>query len=65
MKKPCFFGHGYDSYRRTCDIQPGIKVFDFAANQSNAAPYKPDVEATKRRFPGYSQSKAKQFTLWE
>jgi hypothetical protein len=34
-KQPCLFGHSFASYRRTCDIQPDIKVFDYAANSSN------------------------------
>lgn len=65
LKRPCFFGHSYNSYRRTCDIQKGIKVFDYAAEKTNAAGYYPNVESTKRHWPGYSQSRAKQFTLWE
>lgn len=31
-KKPCLFGHSFQSYRKTCDIQRGIKVFDYNAH---------------------------------
>jgi hypothetical protein len=35
-KKPCSFGTSFQSYRRTCDIQPDIKVYDYSANSANA-----------------------------
>ena len=53
-KRPCLFGHSFEHYRRTCDIQKGIKVFDYAANKSNPAPLYPNVENNKRRFPAFS-----------
>lgn len=65
LKRPCFFGHSYESYRRTCDIQKGVKVFDYAAEKTNAAQYYPNMVHAKKQVPGFSQSKAKQFTLWE
>ena len=64
-KRPCLFGHSFEHYRRTCDLQKGIKVFDYAANKSNPAPLYPNVENSKRRFPAFSQSKSRQNTLWD
>ena len=32
-KKPPTFGNSYEQYRKTCDIQNDIKVFDFAAKK--------------------------------
>ena len=43
-RKPTTFGHSYDNYRKTCDIQKGIKVFDFASNHTNKGQYYPNVE---------------------
>jgi len=65
LKKPCFFGHSYNHYRRTCDIERGVKVYDYAADKSNTDQYCPNVNYAKRRWPAFSQGKAKQFTLWE
>ena len=59
VKKPCTFGYSYNHYRRTCDADHDIKVYDFAADKSNAEQYYPNVEYVKRRWPGFSQSKAK------
>lgn len=64
-KQPCTFGHSFQNYRRTCDIQGDIKVYDFSANYSNGAQYYPDVGIAKKQAPLFSQSKAKQFALWE
>jgi hypothetical protein len=36
-RKPCQFGNGYKCYRRTCDIQREIRVYDYAADKINAA----------------------------
>ena len=43
LKRPCFFGHSYESYRRTCDIERGVKVYDYAAEKTNAAQYYPEM----------------------
>ena len=59
LKRPCFFGHSYESYRRTCDIEKGVKVFDYAAEKTNAAQYYPSMSQAKKQVPGFSQSKAK------
>ena len=63
------FANSYDKYNRTCDIQKDIKVFNMNADSNARGVASYDVErglkATKKRVPGYSQSKAKQFTLWE
>ena len=65
-KKPCTFGHSYEHYRRTCDADHGdIKVYDYAADKSNADQYYPGMNQNKKKWPGYSQGKAKQFVLWE
>ena len=64
-KQPCGFGHSFQSYRRTCDIQSDIKVYDFAADSSNAPQLLPNLNYAKKRNPVYSQGKAKQFTLWD
>ena len=63
------FKSGYDKYQRTCDIQKNIKVFNGNADKDarGVASYNIDkgLTATKKRVPSFSQSKAKQFTLWE
>ena len=63
------FKSGYEKYSRTCDIQKNIKVYNDQADSNARGVASYDVErglnATKKRVPGYSQSKAKQFTLWE
>lgn len=64
-KKPCQFGADWGKYKRTCDIERGVKVYDYAANKQNEAQLIPKVESTKRHWPGYSQSKGKQFCLWD
>lgn len=53
-RQPCLFGHTYDSYRKTADFEPGLKVFNYNANHSNTGDYLPDVNQTKKRVPGYS-----------
>ena len=58
-KQPCGFGHSFASYRRTCDIEQGIKVYDYAANMANAPVNLPNVNYAKKRNPVYSQGKAK------
>lgn len=58
-KKPCLFGHSFQSYRRTCDIQNDIKVYDYAANYANAPQLLPKVDYAKKKHPVYSQGKAK------
>ena len=63
------FKSGYDKYNRTCDVQKNIKVYNDQADANARGVASYDVErgliATKKRVPGYSQSKAKQFTLWD
>lgn len=58
-KKPCGFGHSYDAYRKTCDIQRDIKVFDFASNHLNQGQYMPSVDQVKKHFPQYSSYMSK------
>ena len=43
LKKPCTFGHSYEHYKRTCDLDHDIKVYDYAADKSNADQYYPTV----------------------
>ena len=31
-KQSCLFGNSYEKYRKTCDIQKGIRVYDYASN---------------------------------
>ena len=64
-RQPCLFGHTYESYRKTADFEPGLKVFNHTANKTNAGDYFPEVTQNKKRVPAFSQSKAKQFVLWE
>lgn len=58
-KKTCTFGNSYRHYRRTCDLQRDIKVYDYKADKSNTDQLNPNMELVKKRWPGYSQSKAK------
>ena len=57
------FKSGYDKYSRTCDIQKDVKVYNDQADTDARGVASYDVErgliATKKRVPGYSQSKAK------
>jgi len=46
-------------------MQGDIRVYDYAADKSNADQLNPNMGLVKKRWPGYSQSKAKQFTLWD
>ena len=64
-RKPTTFGSSFGQYRRTCDIQSDIKIYDYAADKSNTEQYYPAVQNVKRKWPGYSVGKAKQFVLWE
>ena len=63
------FKNGYDKYKHTCDIQRNIKVYEHHAEGLSQGVASYDVArgltATKKRNPGYSSSRAKQFTLWE
>ena len=63
------FKNGYDKYIRTCDIHKDIKIYhqDAETDQAGIANYQVEsgVSATKKRVPGYSVGKAKQFVLWE
>lgn len=60
------FKNGYDKYRRTCDIQKSIKVFDHEANiETKGLDYMIETKHTKKRHPGYSTGKAKQHALWD
>ena len=36
-RKPPTFGNSYEHYRRTCDIQDDIKVYDYKADKNNTA----------------------------
>ena len=65
LKKPCTFGNSFSNYRRTCDVQKDIKVYDFAADKQNGEQLNPSIDITKRKWPGFSQGKARQFTLWD
>jgi len=47
------------------DISKDIQVYDTAANSQNASMLKPSVDIVKKRFPSFSQSKARQHTLWD
>ena len=40
-------------------------MFDYAANKQNEGQLVPSLSATKKQWPGYSQSKGKQFCLWD
>ena len=54
------FKNSYNSYRRTCDIQTGIKVYhNDNDTDTKGLDYDVNLTQTKRRFPAFSQSKAK------
>ena len=63
------FKNGYEKYTRTCDIQKDIKIYHNNADedQTGIASYQVDkgLTATKKKVPGYSTGKAKQFVLWD
>ena len=60
------FKNSYASYRRTCDIQKNIKVFDEQADhETKGLDYEVKVTQTKKRFPAFSSSKAQQHALWD
>ena len=67
--KAATFKNGYEKYSRTCDIQSDIKIFNAQADSKAAGIASYDIEkglfATKKRNPAYSQSRAKQFVLWD
>jgi hypothetical protein len=51
--------------QQTCDLEKGIKVFDYASNAINPGPSYPVVTQTKKVVPTFSVGNAKQFTLWD
>lgn len=60
------FRNGYDKYRRTCDIQQNIKIYnEHADGETKGLDYEVNTKQTKKRHPGYSTGKAKQHALWD
>ena len=63
------FKNNYSKYNRVCDIQKDIKIYNSSVDEDQRGVASYDVErgiiATKKRVPGFTQSKAKQFVLWE
>lgn len=60
------FRSGYDKYRRTCDIQQNIKIYNEHADvETKGLDYEVNTKQTKKRHPGYSTGKAKQHALWD
>ena len=50
-KQACLFGSTFSSYRKTCDLEPGIKVYDYNANHTNKGYHYINPEPAKRQFP--------------
>ena len=44
----CTFGNGYDKYQKKCDIDRGIKVFDYNSKPINPGYLKPLLSNTKK-----------------
>ena len=63
--RPCLFGHGFNHYRHTCDIDKGVKVYDYAAAKTTPDILYPSVEVTKRKFAAVGFTKDKQSRLNE
>ena len=42
-RQACLFGKTYDHYRKTCDVEPGLKVYNKNANYTNTGDYLPEV----------------------
>ena len=63
------FPSSYDKYKHTCDTQKNIKVYEQHAEVQTTGVASYDVargmNATKKRNPAHSSTRAKQFTLWE
>ena len=61
--------NGYSAYRKTCDIEHGIQVFNGHSEDKTAGVASYDVDramkTVKKQVPKYSVTKAKQFVLWE
>lgn len=39
----CLFGHGFDRYTKTCDLERGIKVFNQSSRPINSGFENPDL----------------------
>ena len=60
------FKNSYSAWRWTCDIQKDINVWQReAAYETKGLDYKIDLKHSKKRHPAFTQSKAKQFALWD
>lgn len=46
-------------------MEQGIRVFDYAADKMTGGQELPMMSHVKKRWPAFSQGKAKQFTLWQ
>ncbi|CDW85650.1 UNKNOWN [Stylonychia lemnae] len=50
----CQFGEPYEKFKRTCDIQSNIKVFDHSKYNVNATSHSPNQRIIKSRVPAYT-----------
>lgn len=61
--------NSYAAYKKTCDIEPAIQVFNANSEDKTAGVASYDIDrgmkAVKKQVPKYSVTKAKQFVLWE
>lgn len=55
----CGFGHGFSRYRKTCDINKDIQIFETSTNPINPGMLKPSVQTTKKHVPTVGIGKAK------
>eukprot|EP00347_Sterkiella_histriomuscorum_P001753 403370820 len=55
----CLFGESYDRFRKTADIQKGVKVYDHSQYNVNATKYSPNHSLSRKQIPtftiGYEQ----------
>lgn len=55
----CLFGHGFDRYTKTCDMDRGIKVFNQASRPITSGYENPDLNQTKKHVPHHRIGRAK------